>query len=79
MIEKHYKTRDLAELLGIHPETIRRAAAAGKLESVRVGLDRIYPESAVTRWLDQNREQQTVVSLNRRRQTRASTATGRRP
>lgn len=78
MIEKHYKTRDLADLLGIHPETIRRAAAAGKLDSVRVGLDRIYPESAVQAWLDENRETPRVVSLDRRRQTRAS-ATGRRP
>jgi excisionase family DNA binding protein len=56
VIERHYKTRELAELLGLHPETIRRAAQRGQLESVRIGLDRIYSESAVQRWLDANRE-----------------------
>ena len=56
MIERHYKTRELAELLGLHPETIRRAAQRGQLESVRIGLDRIYSESAVQCWLDANRE-----------------------
>ncbi len=69
MIEKHYKTRDLSDLLGIHPETIRRAAAAGKLESVRIGIDRIYPESAVRRWLDSTREGPWMVSLTGHRQT----------
>lgn len=54
MIERHYKTRELAELLGIHPETIRRAAQRGELESVRIGLDRIYAESAVQRFLAAN-------------------------
>lgn len=77
MIERHYKTAELAALLSLHPETIRRAAAAGKLESVRVGIDRIYPESAVQSWLDSTREKPRVVSLDARRQTRAST-TGRR-
>ncbi len=56
MIERHYKTRELAELLGIHPETIRRAAQRGQLESVRIGLDRIYAESAVQSWLAANRD-----------------------
>jgi excisionase family DNA binding protein len=56
VIERHYKTRELAELLGIHPETIRRAAQRGQLASVRIGLDRIYAESAVQCWLDANRD-----------------------
>jgi excisionase family DNA binding protein len=56
VIEKHYKTRELAKLLGIHPETIRRAAQRGQLVSVRIGLDRIYAESAVHAWLDANQE-----------------------
>ena len=63
MIERHYKTRELAELLGLHPETIRRAAQRGQLESVRIGLDRIYSESAVQRWLDANRERTPLVPL----------------
>jgi excisionase family DNA binding protein len=56
VIERHYKTRELAELLGLHPETIRRAAQRGQLESVRIGLDRIYAESAVQSWLAANRD-----------------------
>lgn len=64
MIERHYKTRELAELLGLHPETIRRAAQRGELESVRIGLDRIYSESAVQRWLDANRERAPLVAAH---------------
>lgn len=73
MIERHYKGAELANLLGIHPETLRRHAAAGEIETVRVGNDRLYPESAVQAWLDRSREHTRVVSLAQRRQTRAST------
>ena len=52
MIERHYTTAELAELLAVHPETVRRAAASGRLRSVRVGRDRRYPESAVRDWLE---------------------------
>lgn len=51
MIERHYTTAELAELLSVHPETVRRAAAAGELRSIRLGRDRRYPESAVVEWL----------------------------
>jgi excisionase family DNA binding protein len=51
MIERHYTTAELASLLAVHPETIRRAAASGALRSIRVGRDRRYPESAVVDWL----------------------------
>lgn len=51
MIERHYTTAELAERLAVHPETVRRAAAAGELRSIRVGRDRRYPESAVVEWL----------------------------
>ena len=51
MIERHYTTRELAELLNVHPETIRRAAASGRLRSIRIGRDRRYPESAVRDWV----------------------------
>jgi excisionase family DNA binding protein len=64
MIERHYKTRELAEILGIHPETVRKAAQRGELESVRIGLDRIYAESAVNRWLERNAD--PVVAVARR-------------
>lgn len=76
MIERHYKTRELAELLGLHPETIRRAAQRGQLVSVRIGLDRIYAESAVERWLDANRELGAMVLAGRNGETRSS-VTGR--
>ena len=72
MIEQHYKTRELAERLGVHPETIRRAAQRGELASIRIGLDRIYAESAVKSWLDANREC-GLPSRQPRRHTRAST------
>jgi excisionase family DNA binding protein len=71
VIERHYKTRELAEILGIHPDTIRRAAQRGELESVRIGLDRIYSESAVQRFLAAHVDP-AVAALNGRRQTRPS-------
>jgi excisionase family DNA binding protein len=71
VIERHYKTREVAELLGVHPETIRRAAQRGEIESIRIGLDRIYAESAVQRFLAANVDP-AVATLNGRRQTRAS-------
>jgi excisionase family DNA binding protein len=51
VIEPHYKGGQLAKLLNVNPETIRRAAASGALGSVRVGSERRYPESAVKVWL----------------------------
>lgn len=51
-IERHYTTAELAVLLAVHPETIRRAAASRRLRSVRVGRDRRYPQSAVKEWLE---------------------------
>jgi excisionase family DNA binding protein len=55
-IERHYTTRELAGLLSVHPETIRREAARGRLRSVRVGAERRYPQSAVEEWLRLNGE-----------------------
>ena len=72
MIERHYKTRELAELLGLHPETIRRAAQRGQLESVRIGLDRIYAESAVQGWLEANRDRVAAAAARYNGDTRAS-------
>jgi excisionase family DNA binding protein len=68
VIEQHYKTRELAERLGVHPETVRRAAQRGELESIRIGLDRIYAESAINRWLGAHIDP-AVAASNRRRQT----------
>ena len=69
VIERHYTTAELAGLLAVHPETIRRAAASARLGSVRVGRDRRYPESAVLGWLQQylmaGVAQRTVYGLRR--------------
>ena len=73
MIERHYKTRELVALLGLHPETIRRAAQRGQLVSVRIGLDRIYAESAVQGWLEANRDRAAAASARYNGDTRAST------
>jgi excisionase family DNA binding protein len=51
VIEPHYTTQELADLLSVNPETIRRAAASGELSSVRVGRVRRYALSAVEAWL----------------------------
>jgi excisionase family DNA binding protein len=55
-IEWHYTTRDLAQRLSVHPETVRREAAKGRLRSVRVGSERRYPESAVREYLEGQHE-----------------------
>jgi excisionase family DNA binding protein len=73
VIEKHYKTRELAQLLGIHPETIRRAAQRGQLVSVRIGLDRIYAESAVQSWLEANQDPRALMPTPRNGKTPPST------
>jgi excisionase family DNA binding protein len=53
-LEKHYKTRDVAELLSVHEETVLRLAQCGTLRSVRVGSERRYPESAIVEFLERN-------------------------
>jgi excisionase family DNA binding protein len=72
MIEPHYKTRELAKILGLHPETIRRAAQRGELESIRIGMDRIYAESAINRWLDGNKDHGARAAGRVNGDTRAS-------
>jgi excisionase family DNA binding protein len=53
-IEKHYKTREVAELLSVHEETVLRLAQRGELRSVRIGSERRYPESAIADFLERN-------------------------
>jgi excisionase family DNA binding protein len=60
MIERHYTTAELARLLSVHPETIRRAAASGRLRSTRVGRERRYAETAVIEWLASGEEPQAA-------------------
>jgi excisionase family DNA binding protein len=56
-IEQHYTGRQVAALLSVCPETVRRLAAEGKLRSRRVGSERRYPESAVQDYLLRAEEQ----------------------
>lgn len=55
-LDKHWKTEPLAQQLGIHPETLRRAAQRGELRPVRLGRDLLWPEQEVQRWLDEQRQ-----------------------
>jgi len=51
-LEQHFTTSELAAQLKVHPETIRKRARTGELRSIRLKLDRRFPESAVREWLD---------------------------
>jgi excisionase family DNA binding protein len=67
-LEKHYKTRDVAQLLSVHEETVLRLAQCGTLRSVRVGSERRYPESAIVEFLERNVDETARrVSVPRRR------------
>ena len=56
MIEQHYKTKEVAALLGVHEETVLRLAQRRELRSVRIGSERRYPESAIRDFLDRHTE-----------------------
>lgn len=74
-LERHYKTTELAQLLGLSPQTLRNAALRGELAPVRVGGDLLWPESAVQGWLDRNRvDNSRVVQLHTRASTTRRTA-----
>lgn len=51
LTERHYTTTpELAQLLSVNRETVRRAAGSGAGRSVRVGRVRRYPHSAIVEW-----------------------------
>jgi excisionase family DNA binding protein len=56
VIERHYRPAEVAELLGIHVETLRRLALRREIRFVWVGRDRRYPESAIAEFLRRNAE-----------------------
>ena len=47
--------RDVAELLGVHPQTVRRLIHEGKLEGVRIGTGLFVPRAAVDELLARQR------------------------
>lgn len=77
-LEKHYKTRDVADLLSVHEETVLRLAQCGNLRSVRVGSERRYPESAIVEFLERNVDETTRrVSVAPRRARSARRRAGK--
>jgi excisionase family DNA binding protein len=48
---RYYTVQQLAELLSLNPETIRREAARGYLRPMRFGRGLRFAESAVREWL----------------------------
>jgi len=52
VIEPHYTTAQVAKLLAVNPETVRRLAARGELRFVRVGAELRFSESAIREYLD---------------------------
>ncbi len=47
--------RDVAELLGVHPQTVRRLIHEGKLEGVRDGTGLFVPRAAIDELLVRQR------------------------
>lgn len=74
MIEQHFSSAEVCELLSISDETLRRYAQQGLILSVRIGHRRIYSESAIQNFLDGHQEHPSarVVPIGVGRQTRAS-------
>jgi excisionase family DNA binding protein len=51
-VEQHYTTGEVAGLLAVNPETVRRLAARGALRFVRVGAELRIPTSAIREYLE---------------------------
>ena len=47
--------RSVAELLGVHPQTVRRLIHEGKLEGVRIGTGLFVPRAALDELLARQR------------------------
>jgi excisionase family DNA binding protein len=62
-IERYYKTAELAELLGFCTETILRYAQRGELQSIRIGNDRRYAESAVRDFLERHADRTMLAAV----------------
>lgn len=49
--KKYYSTKQLAELLSVHPMTISKWIGSGKLESVKIGKSRRVSADAVAKMI----------------------------
>ena len=49
--QEYYSTKQLSELLSVHPMTISKWIANGKLDSVKIGKSRRVPADAVTKMI----------------------------
>lgn len=54
-LERHYTQDELAELLGVHVITIKRACKRGDLSFYKLGRSVRIPQSAVEDWLARKR------------------------
>jgi excisionase family DNA binding protein len=54
-LERHYTQDELADALGVHVVTIKRACKAGELSFYRLGRAVRIPQSAVDDWLARKR------------------------
>ena len=70
-VERHYKSKEVADLLAIHPDTVLRLAQRQELKSVRIGNERRYPESAIQEFLDKHTEGRSVARVTQLRRRRA--------
>lgn len=55
VIERHYRTRELCDLLAVSDDTITRLVQRGELDAVYVGSERRFSESAVKLYLQRHK------------------------
>jgi len=60
-MERMYRIGDAARILGVSPSTLRRWDKEGKLKPIRIGRDRLYPESALLKLLGQERPNAVAI------------------
>jgi excisionase family DNA binding protein len=64
--QKYFTATSLAEMLDVHPETIRRVCDKGELFSYRIGSDRRIPMTAVEEWMNGRAVGQNIVAFKRK-------------
>jgi excisionase family DNA binding protein len=50
MKQRAFSLKEVADILGVHPETIRRAVKAGKLKAAKIGKDYRIAKSELERF-----------------------------